>query len=123
MINKKILIVEDDNFIADLYDRELTNDGFEVTVAKDGIEGEIKAKEVQPQLILLDIMLPNRNGLDLLKILKEDPLTKGFKVLVLSNLGQEAAIKKALDLGAEGYLIKSSYTPKEVLNEIKTFFR
>ena len=123
MINKKILIVEDDNFIADLYDRELTNDGFEVTVAKDGIEGEIKAKEVQPQLILLDIMLPNRDGLDLLKILKEDPLTKGFKVLVLSNLGQEAAIKKALDLGAEGYLIKSSYTPKEVLNEIKTFFR
>jgi two-component system alkaline phosphatase synthesis response regulator PhoP len=122
-MTKKILIVEDDNFIADLYDRELSNDGFEVKVAKDGIEGELKAKELQPDLILLDIMLPNRNGLDLLKILKEDPLTQKFKVLVLSNLGQEEAIKKALDMGAEGYLIKSSYTPKEVLNEIKTFFK
>lgn len=119
----KILIVEDDNFIADLYERELKNDGFEVTVAGDGIIGEVKAKEIKPDLILLDIMLPNRNGLDLLKILKEDPLTKAIKVLVLSNLGQEEAIKKALDMGAEGYLIKSSYTPKEVLNEIKTFFK
>lgn len=123
MTEKNILIVEDDNFIADLYDRELTNDGFSVTIAKDGIEGEVKAKEMMPNLILLDIMLPNRNGLDLLKILKEDPLTQKIKVLVLSNLGQEEAIKKALDMGAEGYLIKSSYTPKEVLNEIKTFFK
>ncbi len=120
---KKILIVEDDNFISDLYDRELTKDGFEVTVAKDGIEGEVKAKEIQPDLILLDIMLPNRNGLDLLQILKQDPTTQKLKVLVLSNLGQEEAIKKALHLGAEGYLIKSSYTPKEVLGEIKTFFK
>lgn len=120
---KRILIVEDDNFIADLYDRELTNDGFEVSVAKDGIEGERKARDLSPDLILLDIMLPDRNGLDLLKILKEDPLTHKIKVLVLSNLGQEEAIRKVLALGAEGYLIKSSYTPKEVLNEIKTFFK
>jgi DNA-binding response OmpR family regulator len=120
---KKILIIEDDNFIADLYERELTNDGFEVAVAVDGLQGEVKAKEINPDLILLDIMLPHRNGLELLKALKENPVTQGLKVLVLSNLGQEEAIKKALDLGAEGYLIKSSYTPKEVLNEIKTFLK
>lgn len=120
---KKILIVEDDNFIADLYERELKNDGFEVTIARDGMEGEVKARQMKPDLILLDIMLPHRNGIDLLKILKSDPVTKGFKILVLSNLGQEEAIKKTLDMGAEGYLIKSSYTPKEVLNEIKTFFK
>lgn len=123
MVGKKILIVEDDNFIADLYERELKNDGFEVVVAGDGVSGEVKAKETSPDLILLDIMLPQVNGLDLLKNLKQNPVTKDLKVLVLSNLGQETAIKKALDLGAEGYLIKSSYSPKEVLNEIKTFFR
>lgn len=123
MIGKKILIIEDDNFIADLYDRELKNDGFEVTVASDGVTGELKAKELKPDLILLDIMLPNINGLDLLKNLKENPLTEDLKVLVLSNLGQDEAIKRALELGAEGYLIKSSYTPKEVLDEIKTFFK
>ncbi len=116
---KKILIVEDETFIADLYSRQLTNEGFAVSVANDGVSG-LKTLEGQPfDLLLLDIMLPGMNGLELLKEWKSKNPGKPLQVLLLTNLGQDAVIKEGFALGASGYLIKASYTPAQIVTEVK----
>ncbi len=115
----KILVVEDEAFIADLYARQLTLAGFSVKVANDGLTG-LKLLESEPfDLLLLDIMLPGLNGLELLKQWRAKTPTSTMPVLLLTNLGQDAVIKEGFDLGAQGYLIKASYTPDQVVNEVK----
>ncbi len=119
---KSILIIEDDLFIKELYQRQLSKAGFEVDTAEDGTRGLVKASEKSWSLILLDIMLPEINGLDVLRTLKSKPETKNIPVILLTNLGQDSLIKEAFDIGAEAYLIKSAYTPKQVVEEVKEFF-
>ncbi|MBU0708750.1 response regulator [Patescibacteria group bacterium] len=119
---KCILLVEDDLFIKELYQRQLTKAGFEVDTAEDGPAGLVKATQKQWSLILLDIMLPEVNGLDLLRTLKTKPETQKIPVILLTNLGQDSLIKEAFDIGAEAYLIKSAYTPKQIVEEVKEFF-
>ena len=87
----------------------------------DGAEGLVKANDFRPHLILLDIMLPKLNGLDLLRTIKTKPETKDIPVILLTNLGQESVIKEGFTLGAEGYLIKSAYTPSQIIEEVKNF--
>lgn len=118
---QKILIVEDDFFIRELYQRQLQKDGYLVEAAADGAEGLVKANDYKPHLILLDIMLPKLNGLDLLRTIKTKPETKDIPVILLTNLGQESVIKEGFTLGAEGYLIKSAYTPSQIIEEVKNF--
>ena len=118
---RKILIIEDDFFIRELYERQFEKEGFVIDGALDGPEGLLKANKVQPDLILLDIMLPKMNGLDLLRTLKSKPETKDIPVILLTNLGQESVIKEGFQLGAEGYLIKSAYTPSQIIEEVKEF--
>lgn len=118
---KKILIIEDDFFICELYQRQLQKEQYEVVSASDGAEGLIQATQQKPDLILLDIMLPRLNGLDLLRTIKSKPETKDIPVILLTNLGQDSVIKEGFSLGAEGYLIKSAYTPSQIINEIKSF--
>jgi len=118
---QKILIVEDDFFIRELYQRQLLKEGYLVEVAVDGAEGLVKANDFRPHLILLDIMLPKLNGLDLLRTIKTKPETKDIPVILLTNLGQESVIKEGFTLGAEGYLIKSAYTPSQIIEEVKNF--
>lgn len=116
---KKILVVEDESFIADLYARQLTLAGYTVKVAKDGLVG-LKTLETETfDLLLLDIMLPGLNGLELLKQWRAKSPQSTMPVLLLTNLGQDAVIKEGFDLGAQGYLIKASYTPDQVVNEVK----
>jgi len=122
-LQKKILIVEDDFFVRDLYGRELTREGFEVETAADGPEGLSKIGEVKPDLILLDIMLPKMSGLDVLKKLKEKEETKNVPVVLLTNLGQDTVIREGFSLGAIGYLIKAAYTPTQIIEEVKRFLR
>lgn len=119
----KILIIEDDYFIRELYERQLKKRGYDVISAADGAEGLVKAAEVTPQLILLDIMLPKLNGLDLLGTLKAKPETKDIPVVLLTNLGQESVIKEGFKLGAKGYLIKSAYTPEQIMTEVESFLQ
>ncbi|MBU1110331.1 response regulator [Patescibacteria group bacterium] len=119
---KSILIVEDDLFIKELYERQLEKAGFFVESAEDGPQGLIKASERQWALILLDIMLPEINGLDVLRTLKTKPETKDIPVILLTNLGQDSLIKEAFEIGVEAYLIKSAYTPKQIVEEVKEFF-
>lgn len=118
---RKILIIEDDFFIRELYERQFEKEGYAITGAPDGPEGLLKANEIRPDLILLDIMLPKLNGLDLLRTLKSKPETKDIPVILLTNLGQESVIKEGFKIGAEGYLIKSAYTPSQIIEEVKEF--
>ena len=118
---KKILIIEDDYFIRELYERQLKKREYDVVSAADGAEGLVKAAEESPNLILLDIMLPKLNGLDLLGTLKAKPETKDIPVVLLTNLGQESVIKEGFKLGAKGYLIKSAYTPEQIISEVESF--
>jgi CheY-like chemotaxis protein len=120
---KKIVIVEDDFFVRDLYERQLKKEGFDVVVAVDGEEGTKKIIGEVPDLILLDLMLPKVNGQDVLKAIKGNPETKNIPVIILTNLGQDEIIKQCFDLGANSYLVKSAYTPNQVVSEVKTYIK
>ncbi|HLD11456.1 MAG TPA: response regulator [Patescibacteria group bacterium] len=119
---KKLLLIEDEIFIRDLYQKELSRNGYAIVTADDGLEGVKKAVEETPDLILLDIMLPIKNGIEVLKELKKHPSTKHIPVLLLTNLGQESIIREAFSLGAEGFLLKSELVPKQILQELNDFF-
>lgn len=118
-IQKKILLVEDEDFIRELYTRQLTKAGFLVKSAIDGQAGlEILKNEIF-DLLLLDIMLPGMNGLQLLREFKTHNPNSRMVTILLTNLGQEAVIKEGFELGAQAYLIKASYTPDQVITEVK----
>lgn len=117
---KKILIVEDDLFIRELYERTLTQAGYAVVTAADGEEGLKLAKDA-PDLVLLDIMLPKVHGIDVLKKLKEDQTTKNLPIVMLTNLGQENIMNEAFKIGAAGYLVKMRFEPQEIVNYVQEF--
>ena len=115
----KILIIEDDPLMARLYEKVFKFEGHEVDVALDGRAGLEKVMTGKPTLIVLDIMMPEMNGLEVLDKLKLDPEAKKIPVVVLTNLagGQDAEI--ALSKGAVKYIVKSEYEPKQIANMIK----
>jgi len=116
---KKILLIEDDPFLIDIYTVKIKESGFEIAVAKDGEKALRALEKEKPDLLLLDIVLPRIDGWELLKKIKEKDEFKNLLVIILSNLGQKQEVKKGLDLGAAKYLIKAHYTPTEVVEEIK----
>lgn len=116
---KSILLIEDDPFLLDIYSVKLTDAGFSVETATNGQEALIKARENQPKLIILDIVLPQIDGWEILKIIKSENNLKKIPVVVLSNLGQKSEVEKGLKMGAAKYLIKAHYTPSQVIEEIK----
>lgn len=116
---KKILLVEDEDFIRELYTRQLVKAGFAVKSAVDGQSGLNILKDEKFDLLLLDIMLPGMNGLQLLREFKTQNPNSPMITILLTNLGQEAVIKEGFALGAQAYLIKASYTPDQVVNEVK----
>lgn len=115
----KILIVEDDQALYNLYATEFSLRGHETTWAKDGEEGLVKAKSGQFKLVLLDIMLPKANGLDILAQLKQDPTTKTLPVMMLTNFGNEENVKRALESGAEDFILKYKIVPSEVVDKVE----
>ncbi|HLD11541.1 MAG TPA: response regulator [Patescibacteria group bacterium] len=122
MINT-ILLIEDDLFVSDLYHRVLVKKGgFVVHTAMDGEEG-LRMAKTKPTLILLDVMLPRINGIEVLKILKSDTNTKQIPVILLTNLGQETVIHEALKIGATDYLMKNRVPPYELVDYIHDFFK
>lgn len=116
---KKILLVEDEDFIRELYTRQLAKAGFDVKSAIDGQSGLNLLKAETFDLLLLDIMLPGMNGLQLLREFKTQNPNSPMITILLTNLGQESVIKEGFELGAQAYLIKASYTPDQVINEVK----
>lgn len=117
----KILIVEDDAFLREIYLDTLKRGGYTVDSAVDGEEGYIKIKAGGYNLILLDIIMPKKDGLQVMRTLKSDPgYTSTTPVVFLTNLDNDAEIKQALSLG-KGYLIKSQMTPADLLKEVKVY--
>lgn len=118
--SKKILVVEDEVYLRDLYVDILKKEGYNVDFAAEGEEALAKMKAGGYDLVLLDIMLPKMDGIQILKKLKQEKPQKPNKVvLLLTNLGQETVISEGVSLGVRGYLIKSDYTPDQLLEEVK----
>lgn len=117
---KKILIIEDEFFIRDLYERYLTKNGYQVITAVDGEDGVNKAKSQAVDLILLDIMMPKKTGLEVLHELRNsENFAKSTPIYMLTNVGQENIIKDVFKIGADGYLLKSKMLPKQIVEEIQ----
>jgi two-component system, OmpR family, response regulator ResD len=121
--NKKLLIVEDDQFLRELYIEILTGEGFDIDQAKDGEEAYQKMFAGGYDIVLLDIMLPKVDGLRILERLKcETPSMKPNKtIVILSNMDHDSAITRAIALGAKGYMIKSDQTPDQIIKKIKSY--
>lgn len=115
----KVLIIEDDPLIQRMYQKIFTFENYEVQVASNGEEGLEKVKTSQPDAILLDVMMPVMNGLEVLDKLKSDPKLKPVPVIMLTNLADEKDAETALSRGAVKYIIKSDYDPKQVLDMVK----
>ncbi len=116
---KTILLVEDDEFLAELYGTKLGLEGYEVLLANDGEKGLKMIKDKKPHLILLDIILPKMDGFEILKAMRSEKSVKDIPVILLTNLSQKDEVKKGLDLGAKDYLIKAHFMPSEVVKKIK----
>jgi len=115
----KILIIEDDPLMQRLYQKIFTFEKYEVETAADGEEGLDKARKTKPTLILLDIMMPKMNGLQVLEKLKADPDLKKIPVVMLTNLAGQKDAETALAKGAVKYIVKSEYEPKQVADMVK----
>lgn len=120
----KILIVEDDELMSRMYQTKLTFDGYDVLTAFDGESGLAMAGKELPDLILLDVMMPKMDGLQVLEKLKADTKTKNIPVIILTNLGgMKSPEVKGMELGAVDYLIKSDMTPAQVVEKIKSHIK
>jgi len=116
---KKILIVEDEKILVEMYKDKLSQAGFEVFLAFDSREGLEITKKEKPDLILLDILLPRENGITFLSWLRKDPKISSTAVIAFSNYDDPHTKKEALRLGVKDYLIKTNYTPFQLINIIK----
>lgn len=122
-MKKNILIIEDDEFFRELVSKELISSGFGILQAVDGQKGIEKAKESKPDLILLDLLLPNIDGFEVLSTLKENSETSSIPVIILSNLDSKEDIEKALRLKASEFLIKSQFASDEIIAKIKKILK
>ncbi|MBI2596141.1 response regulator [Candidatus Daviesbacteria bacterium] len=116
---KKVFIIEDQSFIAELYAGQLTKAGFLVKIAGDGKTGLAQLSQENFDILLLDILLPDLNGLEVLRQIRVKKINPQMVVLLLTNLGQDTIIQEAFALGANGYLIKATLTPFQVVDEVK----
>lgn len=123
MDKKKILIVEDDNFVAEVYFAKLTEMGYEAILAQNGVEGLAELKKNKVDLILLDILMPVMSGIEMLEEIKKQEDWKNIPVILLTNVGEKESIQKVRDFGVKNYLIKSHFTPAEVIEKIETVFK
>lgn len=118
-MEKKILIVEDEKILLNLLKQKLEREGYEISIAQDGEKGLEKARKIQPNLILLDIIMPKMDGIQFLKIKKREGEIKDIPVIIISNSGQPAELNQAQKLGAEDWLVKTEFNPQEVIKKVK----
>ncbi len=119
---KRILIVEDDQMLSTMYKTKLQSEGvYEVLSADNGADGLEIAKEEKPDLIMLDVIMPQLDGFAVLEELKDDPKTKKIPVVLLTNLGTDEDRAKGEKLGAADYLVKASLTPEQVSDKVKKY--
>ncbi len=122
-MSKAVLLVEDNDFIRNMYQLKLAKSDIEVIEAVDGAMALQKIKEHQPDVVLLDLMMPNVSGIEVLKELKKQGLTPKLPVVVLTNVMDQQTIDEAKNLGARDYIVKTDLTPSQVLDKIKPFLK
>lgn len=115
----KIMIVEDDPMLVEIYEKKLKDSGFEVKVVTTGTAAKDEIIAYQPELILLDIVLPDMDGFEILEAVKKEPEIKNIPIYIFSNLSAKEDIERAISLGAAGFLTKSSFTPSQLVEEVK----
>src|SRR3989344_9657081 len=115
----KVLVVEDEPFLLELYEQKLEMSGYDIVKASNGEEGFSLASLEKPDLILLDILMPKVDGYGTLKRLKAEKATKDIPVIIFSNLSQKEEIEKGLKLGANDYIIKTSVTPSQMEEKVR----
>ena len=114
-----ILLIDDESLVCNLYKIKLEMSEFEVETASDGLDGLEKAKELKPDLILLDIIMPRLNGLEVLRDIKNNPQLKEIPVVMLTNLDGNEYKKECSHMGAAGFIVKGTSTPNYVLQEVR----
>ena len=115
---KKLLLIEDEDILVDLLQRKLTQEGYEVSVARDGEEGLKLMSEIKPDLILLDIVMPKKGGFEVMEEMQKDKELKKIPIIVISNSGQPVELDQAQKLGAKDWLIKTEFDPQEVIDKV-----
>ena len=120
---KKILLIEDEKILAEMYQDKFTQAGFEVFLAFESKTGLTLAKKEKPDLIVLDILLPRENGITFLNWLRDDQEVATIPVVVFSNYDDPTTKRQAAKLGAKDYLIKTNYTPQEIIEKIKNYLK
>ncbi len=115
---KKVLIIEDEEILLELLQKKLTQEGYEVTIAKDGVEGLEKVKEQIPDVILLDIIMPKMGGFEVMKELQKQEKFSNIPIIIISNSGQPVELDLAQKLGARDWLIKTDFDPQEVIDKV-----
>ena len=119
----KVLLVEDDPFIRDIYQVKFSQEGFEVFAVDNGIKALEKLEQVIPNIILLDIIMPYMDGLETLKNIKSNENWKKIPIIMLTNISEKEKINESENYGVDDYLIKSHFTPSEVLDKVKSLLK
>lgn len=114
-----VLVAEDDKFYASIYQTKLEREGYRVAIAKDGDEAVAMAAELKPSLLLLDLIMPVKDGFEALKELRANPEIQELKVIVFSNLGQEDDIERVKQQGVTDYLVKTNISIQEMIDKVK----
>lgn len=118
-----VLVVEDEDFLVRALKDNLVSEGYSVSVATDGEMVFAELKKKVPSLILLDLLLPKKNGFDVLKEIRQSPEWQLIPVVILSNLGEDSEIKRALELGANDYFVKSQHPIQEVIEKVREYLQ
>ena len=118
-----VLIVEEDAFLAEIYQKKFEMEGFKVSVAGNGEKGLAGIKKKKPDIVLLDILLSKLDGFAVLEAAKADNSIKNIPIILLTNLGQKDDVRRGLDKGAAGYLIKTHFQPSEVVDKVREVLR
>ncbi len=115
---KKILIIEDEEILCHLLQKKLNAEGYEAHVAKNGKDGMSKMREIMPDLILLDIIMPIMGGFEVMEEMQKDEKLSSIPIIVVSNSGQPVEVDRAQKLGAKDWLVKTEFDPQEVIEKV-----
>lgn len=115
---KKILLIEDEEIMVDLLQKKLTQEGYNVSVARNGEEGLKIARKIKPDLVLLDIIMPKIGGFEVMEEMVKDEDLNKIPIIIISNSGQPVELDRAQKLGAKDWLIKTEFDPREVLDKV-----
>lgn len=116
---KKILILEDEEILLDLLRRKLTKEGYEVLAVQNGEDGLEVMKKKKPDLVLLDIIMPGKNGFEVMEAMQKDEELNKIPIIIISNSGQPVELDKAKKLGVKDWLVKTEFDPREVLEKVR----